>query len=187
MFDSNKFGLLAISKGLNAFLLFFALGLLALNIITGGLLWQVVYNKSRTVVPPTISKAFTVSDGAVDAAYLQQMAEYFLYLKLNVTPKTVERKYGLLLDYVSSESWPTIQPTLMADALNVIDDNVSSTFDIEKVRVSEETLQVKLTGTLQKHVGNRALPPEPAGYIVDMDYPHGELTLLTIRKIQEET
>ena len=186
MIDPNKFGFLAISKGLNAFLLFAALGLLATNMVLGGLLWQAVGNKSRTLIPPTTSQAFTVSDGAVDAAYLQQMAEYFVYLKLNVTPKTVERKYGLLLDYVDSDAWSAIQPVLMADALSVIDENVSSRFDIEGVQVAEETLQVKVSGTLQKFVGNRPLPPEPASYIVDMDYPYGELTLLAIRKIQED-
>ena len=185
MLDTNKINMLALSKGLNGLLLLGTTALFATNLVLGGLLWQVVGNKSRTLVPPTISQAFTVSDGAVDSAYLQQMAEYFVFLKLNITPKSVERNYGRLLDYVSSETWPSVQPALVADALNVIDENVSSRFDVDSVRVAEDSLQVKLTGTLQKHVGSRPIPPESVSYVVDMSYEHGELALLTIKKIKE--
>lgn len=187
MLDSNKINMLALSKALNGLLVLFSIGLLITVVVLGGILGKVVNSKSRTLVPPTISKAFTVSDGAVDSSYLQQMSEYFAHLKLNVTPKNVERNYGRLLDYISSETWSDMQPALVADALHVIDENVSSRFDVDKVRVADNTLQVKLTGTLQKHVGSRPLPPETVSYVVDMSYEYGEIALLTIKKIKEET
>lgn len=187
MLNNNKITILALSKALNGLLLLFTIGLLFTVVILGGTLATQINSKSRTLVPPTISQAFTVSDGAVDSSYLQQMGEYVTYLKLNMTPNNVERQYGQLLDYVGSEAWPNIQPTLMADAQQIIKENVSSRFDVDTVNVSVPTLKVKLTGTLQKHVGSRALDPEHASYIVDFAYEYGEISLLSIRKIKEST
>jgi conjugal transfer pilus assembly protein TraE len=186
MLHKNKVNILALSKALNGLLLLCTIGLLFAVVILGGALATQLNSKSRTLVPPVISQAFTISDGAVDSSYLQQMGEYTTYLKLNVTPKNVERQYGQLLDYVGSEAWSDIQPTLMADAQQITKENVSSRFDVDEVKVSLDTLQVKLTGTLQKHVGSRALEPELTSYIVDFAYEYGVISLLSIRKIKDK-
>lgn len=74
------------------------------------------FNKSRTVVPPTISAAFTVSDTSIDEPYLQQMAEYFAFLKLNVTPASVDHQYKQLATYIDEADWHQMQPLLVEDA-----------------------------------------------------------------------
>ena len=174
---------LKLKSVLNAFLATGFGVMLLVNLGLGAAIYNMSMYKSRTLLPPLISKAFTVSDWAVDEAYLEQMAEYFLALKLNVTPASVDRKHSRLLSYVSAKDWPTIQPALTREATTIKQGNISSNFDIEHIEVSMESMKVRLTGTLQKHVAMRALKPETATYQVSMSYP-SEITILTIQKVE---
>ncbi|GAB6264296.1 hypothetical protein PSSHI_45400 [Photobacterium sp. R1] len=186
MKTENNLNLITIVKGLNAFLLIASMGLLVLCISLGITLNKTINNISRTLIPPTISKSFTVSDSNVDESYLSQMADYFMYLKLNVTPHSVERKYSTLMDYIDEGSWAVMQELLANDALQVIKENVSSTFDVRSIQVSLDSMKVKVNGTLKKSVGSRQLEPEELSYIVDLAYNHGALSLLSIRKVKEK-
>lgn len=186
MHHSNKIDLLSIIKSLNALLLIgFILAMLS-NVILAGVVFNAFTNKSRTLTPPVISQAFTVSDGEVDAAYLEMMAEYFTLLKLNVTPGSVERQYKQLGHYISETTWHQMQPLLSEDAATIKRQNISSQFTIEKTQVALDKGLVKLTGTLNKYVGKRALEPETVSYVAAMRYEDGQLSLLTLKKVKKE-
>ncbi|WP_242704188.1 type IV conjugative transfer system protein TraE [Vibrio coralliilyticus] len=77
---------LEISRLLNVFL---AVGFLALSLVSVTLAAGLAYALSHqryTIVPPTVSGAFTLSQVQVDNAYLTMMSDYFLHLKFDVTP-----------------------------------------------------------------------------------------------------
>ncbi|MDC5808011.1 type IV conjugative transfer system protein TraE [Vibrio europaeus] len=172
---------------LNALLLAGFLAMLVTNIMLGVSVHKAFNSKSRTFVPPLISKAFSVSDGQVDAPYLEMIGEFLVYKKLNVTPASVHRQYGLLLDYVSEQHWPSIQPRLLREAEQVKSEHISSRFDIEHVEVAVEDLKVRFTGVLQKHVGRRPLAREKdVVYQVSLDYAQGEISLLSINRVDPE-
>ncbi|MDN3686153.1 type IV conjugative transfer system protein TraE [Vibrio sinaloensis] len=163
--------------------------MLITNIVLGYTVNQALTHQSRTLVPPSISKAFTVSDGSIDEPYLEQMADYLIYLKLNVTPGNVGRQFGQLLEYVDEQSWSLIQPKLLREA-NLIKkkDNISSHFSVESVRISLDTLQVQLYGkTAKKFVGQRPLEPEMKWYQVSFSYQQGEIGLKSIDEIEVTT
>jgi len=184
MDNQHQSNLLALSKLLN-FLLVFGFGAsMIVNVALGLSLAKTSSEKSRTLVPPTISQAFTISDTAVDAPYLHLMGEYFLKLKLNVTPANVVRQYGLLLEYVPAEQWPAIQPVLIKDAEHLKKYNTTSRFDAlpGRTEISIENMQFKQTGHLIKTVGNRTLPAELTSYLVQMDYRNGVIELIGIKK-----
>ena len=186
MHHSNKIDLLSITKSLNALLLIgFSFAMLS-NVVLAGVVFNAFTSKSRTLTPPVISQAFTVSDGEVDAPYLEMMAEYFTLLKLNVTPGSVERQYKQLGHYISETTWHDMQPLLSDDAAIMKRQNISSQFTVEKTQVALDKGLVKLTGTLNKYVGKRALPPETVSYVVAMSYEDGQLALLTLKKVKKE-
>lgn len=181
---SNKKDLLAMSKLLNVFL---AVGFLLASLTSvglGGALAYLSFKESRTLVPPTLSRAFSVSDGDVDEAYLSLMGSYFLHLKYDLTPASVSRQYGLLLDYVPAPYWADIQPSLVSDAEHIIKSNISSRFvpDNDGTLVALESMQFKQSGTLYKSVGARDLAPELVTVVVQMAYPNGVLELVGIKK-----
>ena len=175
---------LAIKSLLNLLLTTGFLAMLITNLVLGYTSYQALTHQSRTLVPPSISKAFTISDGDVDEPYLEQMADYLLYLKLNVTPGSVGRQFGQLLDYVDEQHWHIIQPKLLREANIIKKDNISSQFSVEEVRISLETLQVQLYGKLQKYVGQRPLEPEMKWYQVSFSYDHGVIGLLSIEQVE---
>lgn len=143
-------------------------------------------HQSRTLLPPNMDSTVTVSSHAVSDTYLSEMAEYFLALKLNVTPENVTRNYGQLLNYVASEHYASVQPLLAEEATQIKQQKISSVFFVSSVNVSNEHFAVKITGTLQKYVGSRALTPELMTYLVYMSYPSGTLALNRIAKQTKE-
>lgn len=175
--------LLALSKLLNLLLVFGFIAMTLVSVALGLSLAKASSEKSRTIVPPTLSKAFTVSDAAVDAPYLHLMGEYFLKLKLNVTPTNVTRQYGLLLEYVPAQNWSAIQPVLIEDAEHIKQYNTTSRFDAlpGQTHVSLQRMQFKQTGHLIKTVGDRTLPAELTTYVVQMDYSNGVIELIGIK------
>lgn len=176
--------LIALSKLLNVLLLVGFVVMTTVSIVLGLALNRTMNHQERTLVPPTISQAFTISGASVDAPYLQMMGEYFLFLKLNVTPANVSRQYSRLLDYVPPEKWAGIQPLLLTDATQIQKSNISSRFDPlpGQTHVSLESMQIKQKGQLIKTVGDRELPAEEVTYIVQMAYDNGLLELHGIMK-----
>ncbi len=182
MLKANEVSILAISKTLNYLLVIgFLISMLA-NATLSVALYQVAVNKTSTITPPIISKAFSISGSQVDESYLAQMGEYFLYLKLNVTPANVERQYSRLLDYVSSDYWSSIQPRLVREANEIRKSNISNTFNVTGIKVDLAAMEVRMDGMLKRYVGSRALAPERATYTVALSYVSGVLTIIGISK-----
>lgn len=77
MDNQHQGNLLALSKLLNFLLVFGFAASMLVNVALGLSLAKTSSEKSRTLVPPTISQAFTISDTAIDAPYLQLMGEFF--------------------------------------------------------------------------------------------------------------
>ena len=186
MLQKNKIDFIRIAKSLNTLLLIgFTVAMIS-NTVLASIVWMAYFNKSRTVVPPTISAAFTVSDTVIDEPYLQQMAEYFAFLKLNVTPASVDHQYKQLASYIDEADWHQMQPLLVEDAAMIKKQNISSHFTINETQIALDDRLVKITGTLNKYVGNRALEPETISYIIAMNYDHGQLSLKAIKKVQKD-
>ena len=138
--------------------------------------------EKRTLVPPHIDRAFTVSDDGVDSAYLALMAEWWMHLKFNVTPSNVKRQFNLLITYVPPQYWSHLQDKLMRESEFIIDNDVTSFFEIETVSPSVTQMKVRVEGTLNKTVAGRELPPESVTYLLQTGYPNGVIELHSIAK-----
>lgn len=171
-----------IASALNVLLLAFCAVMVITNLALGYTVFKLANTKSRTYVPPVVSQAFTVSDGEVDETYMRMMGQYLSYLKLNVTPANVDRNYGLLLDYVSSNAWNKVQPKLVREATFIKENNVSSAFNIEGVEVDQSNLRIRLRGTLNKWVGSRPLEQESMSYVIQFTYQQSVLEVLSMNK-----
>ena len=169
-------------KGLNTLLLIGFLVMSAVSVILVLAIYQLSGTQSRTLVPPLLTEPVKISNTQVDASYLKQMSEYFLSLKLNVTPKNVERNFSQLADYIDPRVYHDIRPKLVEEAKAIKSQHISASFFVKECQVAKNRLMVKFNGELRKYVGARALEPEMVTYIVTLSYPHGVLTLLDIKR-----
>tara|TARA_B100001094_G_scaffold269524_1_gene273768 strand:- start:5253 stop:5813 length:561 start_codon:yes stop_codon:yes gene_type:complete len=185
MLSTHKNQILDLTKTMNTLLLLTGIALLVANIFLTAGIFYAMRQHTVTVVPPTLSEPFTLSNQVVDESYLKQMSEYFLYLKVNVTPESVGRNYSQLLHYVDANSYAKVQPYLMEEAQRVKAQKISSMISISNIEISTETLQVKVSGILKKWVGSRALDEEQVTYLVTMQY-NNVLTLLGIQHIKNK-
>ena len=177
MLNANKDIFLKISGAVNALLVLGFVAMLVVNTVLGMALYGVTQTNSRTLLPPTVSKSFTVSDSQVDEPYLHMMADYFLYLRTNITPGNVDRRFSQLLNYASESAWPVVQPMLVNESEIIKKNNISSHFEVRNIQVSLAQMLVRVTGVLHKTVSARALTPQPRVYQLKMSYTQGYLEL----------
>ncbi|MEZ8082816.1 type IV conjugative transfer system protein TraE [Enterovibrio norvegicus] len=136
----------------------------------------------RTLIPPQIDRAFSISNAHVDNEYLALMAEWWVHLKFNVTPSNVNRQFNQLITYVPSQYWSSLQDKLLREAQFIEDNDVTSFFEINKVAADNESMKIRVDGVLNKTVGGRSLEPETVTYILQAGYPNGLIELHTIAK-----
>lgn len=175
---------LMLAKGLNVVLMIGMAALLVLSLGLGAALAYVSMNKAQTLVPPTLTQPVTVSPTKVDGAYLSQMATYFIWLKMNVSPESVVPQYAQILRYVDSEAYHVIEPEFAKQANYIQQQKISSAYFIENTQVDVKGLRVRFTGTLKQYALGVALPEvKHARYVVAMAYHAGRLTITAITKL----
>lgn len=169
-------------KALNALLV---IGFVFLGIACSVLsvcLYQAMHHKSMTMVPPEIKKPFTVSQAKPDETYLEHMGLFLLGLKYNLTPETVHTNHEMLLGYIHPAHYASLLGRFNQEEKAVREQKISSVFypDAKTTAISLSSLQMKISGTLKKWVGSRALAPETVTLVLQFDYQQGWLTLKSI-------
>ncbi len=181
MLEQNREMTTRLAHSLNLFLAVGFVLAMVCNGILGVGLYFLSQSQSRTVVPPVISSAFTVSNHQIDTPYLTMMAEWIVSQRFNVTPANVERRFGVFLEYVDEAAWSQIQPALVSESAFIRKNNVSSHLDIDSIEVDAAQLITRVKGTLHKSIARRALDPEPVSYLLQLHYD-AELSLLAIKQ-----
>jgi conjugal transfer pilus assembly protein TraE len=168
------------------YLLLVSIGLLISNIFLVWLLgWSFVHQK-RTIVPAEIGQAFTISDSAVDASYLRQMALFFIAERLNITSSNIDQNHNIILQYTDSRFYHEFVSVLAKEKEAVIKQNISSVFYPEEVIPNSKALTVAITGSLVHWVGGLALASVKKDYVIKFSYRSGDLKVLSFAEAIEE-
>lgn len=175
-------------KALNALLV---IGFVLLGITCSILsiaLYQSMKHQKTTFLPPEIKEPFQISQVTPDKPYLSQMGLYLLNLKYNVTPESVKASHEMLLGYIHPENYSALLNRLNQEEKAIREQKIASVFypDSKSIAVSVDTLQMKVTGTLKKWVGTRALAPQTMTLVLDFDYRQGLLWLKNIGTVKKE-
>lgn len=155
--------------------LLISIGLLISNIF---LIWLVGWSFShqkRVIVPVEFKQPFVISDSAVDASYLRQMALFFVAERLNVTPTNVNQSHKLVLQYTDSKFYHEFLDILDKEREAVIKQNISSVFYPEEVFSNTRELNVLIKGTLAHWVGGVYITPIKKSYVIKFSYKSGNL------------
>ncbi|EKD45298.1 MAG: hypothetical protein ACD_69C00353G0009 [uncultured bacterium] len=165
------------------YLLLASVGLLISNIFLVWLVgWSFIHQK-RTIVPAEIRQAFTVSDSAVDASYLRQMALFFITERLNITSSNIDQNHNIILQYTDSRFYHEFVSILGKEKEAVIKQNISSAFYPEEIIPNSRKLIVLIKGSLVHWVGNSVLAPAKKNYKLEFSYKSGDLKVLSFSEI----
>lgn len=167
------------------YLLLISIGLLVSNIFLVWLVgWSFAHQK-RTITPAVITQAFTVSDSAVDASYLRQMALFFIAERLNISPSNIKQSHATILQYTDSRFYHEFVSILENEKQAVMKQNISSVFYPEEV-ITNGDLSVLINGSLTHWVGNVALSSVKKSYQLKFSYRSGNLKVLSFTEIKSE-
>lgn len=153
------------------------LGLLISNVMIAGLLWLATYHQRIEVTPFFSGSSYTKSRNAVDESYLKLMSENFIYSRLNVTPETVKENHKRLLKFVGSHLYRTFAAQLAKEEALVIQQKISSHFEITDINVDSQSLQCMVKGILRRSVGFRELKATTLQYKLQFRYSLDRLSL----------
>lgn len=157
------------------YLLLISIGLLIANIFLVWLVgWSFMHQK-RVIIPAEFKQPFTISDSAVDASYLRQMALFFTAERLNITPANIKQSHNLILQYTDSKFYHEFFGILDKEKQAVITQNISSVFYPEEIMPNTKELTVLIKGTLAHWVGDTPIAPIKKNYIIKFSYRSGYL------------
>ena len=175
-------------KALNALLV---IGFVLLGITCSVLsvcLYQTMHHKSTRFLPPVIKEPFSLSQVTPDKPYLNLMGLFLLSLKYNLTPDSTKASHEMLLGYIHPENYAELLGRFTKEEKAIRDQKISSVFypDNKTTEISIVGMQMKISGTLKKWVGTRALKPEIVTVILHFDYQQGLLWLKSIGTAKKE-
>lgn len=155
------------------------------NVILALLCWYAIAHQKIEVTPFYGNQGYMKSDAVVDANYLDQMAENFILTRLNVTPSNIKANHARLLNHINSRYYNVITDVLLREQKQIIDQKISSYFDIKSIDSSPSELKTTLKGQLRRFVGIRELPPKRATYELKYTYHLGRLSIISFEKTGE--
>ena len=156
--------------------------LLLSNLFLAALSFYLGFHQRVEVTPFFGSPRYSNSANTIDHQYLKLMTENFIYARLNVTPETVKLNHERLLAFVDSHQYPVFQGKLNSEANLIMEEKLSSHFDIATLTCNSNTLSCEAVGQLKRAVGLRELTPESLRYVLQFKYAFGQLKIVKFLK-----
>lgn len=159
-----------------------ACGSLLLNILLGVGMVMTAGHEKIILVPPQIEQTFWVRHNAVSPEYLSEMSNFFVVLRFNLTPTTIENQRNILLRYVSPEYFDTLKIELINEAERMTKEHITTAFYPVDVKVDAGHLETLITGDLITTIGVNQLPARRVIYKIS--YTHNNYRLLVKKLIE---
>lgn len=146
-----------------------------LSLLLGFSVFCLVGKERVVIVPPIVNRDFWVATDTVSDSYLEQMAEFFAGLLLNVTPNSFVTRSEHLLQHVAPNAYPTLKTQLVEQKLELERRAMSTTFHPSSFKVDRNKLLVELKGELKILVGNAPIQSQTKTYHIRFVQHHGRL------------
>lgn len=115
-------------------------------------------NPTVIIAPPIIDTLFKVSGGKLSDSGLQQHANYFIHLYLDLTPETIDNQYMQLAQFIHPNAHVEFKKQLAEHESIVKKLHLSSRFDIKNITTNVASQTVTMSGRLVFYQG-----PSPQG------------------------
>lgn len=110
----------------------------------GLILNATIFKKNEVIVitPPEVREEYWVTKNNASEEYIEQMGVFFATLTGNLSPQNAAYNINVLLKYVVPDIYADIKSSLMGDAMQVIENNMTVSFFPSDVKVDGNTVTV---------------------------------------------
>ena len=120
-------------------------------------------NKIVVVSPPEVREEYWVGKDKTSEAYIEQMGVYFSTLAGNLSPTNAAYNITALLNYVSPDIYGETKIRLMADAMSVIENEITQSFFPNDVKVEDGNVVI-VKGQIVRRIGTAKSKKEKVMY-----------------------
>jgi len=150
--------------------------LLAVSLMTSKHTVQTVF------IPPQLDRPFELRDGQFNNAYVEQVATWFLSMALNYTPASFKYQMITFSRHIDPELYGEMRKVLKGQLDEIMRQNRSSTFFIQKVRIRGLTALV--TGIRRVRIGATEATEEQQHWMVKLsERRDGLVTLADFKQV----
>lgn len=110
-------------------------------------------NPTIVIVPPIVDSVFKVQGNRLSATGLEQHANYFAHLYLDITPETIDKQHHKLVQYVHPDFQVNFKKHMNAHIERVKRLKVTSRFDIDAVDTDVDAQIATLKGKISFYQG----------------------------------
>lgn len=168
----------SISGYVNQWLKFGFIATTVLSLGLGFALYQSMRHKMIVMVPPVMTHQASVSLVKPDESYVVQMGLFWLGLKLNISSDNVEQNHRILKSHIHPDAWGALQNILEQEAHYVQKNKITSVFYPTNQEIDLDRLRLRVTGKLQKRVGERLISDKTAHFVMQFYYHNGALQII---------
>ena len=103
-----------------------------------------IFKKNQVIIitPPEVREEYWVTKNNASEEYIEQMGVFFATLSGNLAPQNAAYNINALLKYVVPDIYADIKSSLMGDAMQVIENNMTVSFFPNDVKVEGNTVTV---------------------------------------------
>ena len=117
-------------------------------VLLNGVAWyQVAQNRQIVLVPLNVHRSLSYSDHP-SSAYLEALTHYFVFTRFNITPSKTRAQHRAILAQVHPKAYDTMAQTLMKEAAVYAEQQLSSGYHIESIKINVPQRCAFVKGTI---------------------------------------
>ncbi|RHW57002.1 conjugal transfer protein TraE [Cronobacter sakazakii] len=150
------------------------------TVIVGSLAWKFYFTQKTITTPMMFNRPFSSDSRSGDSSAMAMFANSFAYLRLTVSPETIDSQQKTLLMYVPAESRDSLKKPMDVEAERIKKSGITTRFEVSEIREVEPGV-MDVSGKLSSSTtnGNISTPMKDLQktYRIEMSYENGLISL----------
>ncbi|ELY4112120.1 conjugal transfer protein TraE [Cronobacter turicensis] len=160
------------------------------NVIVGSLAWKLYFTQKTITTPMMFNRPFSSDSRSGDSSAMAMFANSFAYLRLTVSPETIDSQQKTLLGYVPAESRDNLKKMLDVEAERIKKSGITTRFEVSEIREVEPGV-MDISGKLSSSTTNGSISTPMKDlqktYRVEMSYQNGLISLQNFKELMPAT
>jgi conjugal transfer pilus assembly protein TraE len=133
------------------------------------------------VLPPKLTKSFSIQGDTVSSTYLEQITRYFAHLLFTYQPKNVQAQFNVILSYTDPGYYNAMKRDFDEEVNKIKSGNIISVFHPMSINVTGS--EAVLTGQQKAYIGEHLVRDSERTYKFVFDYRQGHLYLVELHEV----